>query len=71
MDQADQALLGRLIKKRDDRYKLAAEKSAALTAIERVKALHRQLSDGSTLCTQCDDTWPCDTIRALEGATDE
>ncbi|MEU3507699.1 hypothetical protein ABZ733_07185 [Streptomyces longwoodensis] len=44
-------------------------------AIDRVKALHHQASDGET-CVYCaplqrvgyDTTWPCDTIRALDGA---
>lgn len=48
--------------------------SATEAAIERVHELHRKASDGDT-CVYCapgqrlgyDTTWPCDTIRALDG----
>ncbi|MFJ3794974.1 hypothetical protein ACIPSJ_01660 [Streptomyces sp. NPDC090088] len=42
-------------------------------AITRVRALHRQATHGTT-CIHCaafgpayDNTWPCPTIRALDG----
>ncbi|MFF9894941.1 hypothetical protein [Streptomyces longispororuber] len=46
----------------------------AESATERVRALHRKASHGDT-CVYCahdqrlgyDTTWPCDTIRALDG----
>lgn len=47
-------------------------------AIARVRALHRKANNGET-CVYCahgqrlgyDTTWPCDTIRALDGTDQE
>lgn len=57
--------------------RLTAERDAALAAIERVRAVHRKdarLPDWPE-CTHCTVgmlqdpvDWPCDTIRALDGA---
>ncbi|PNG17596.1 hypothetical protein [Streptomyces cahuitamycinicus] len=50
------------------------ERDQAQAAIERVRALHRKASHGTT-CVYCahgqrlgyDTDWPCDTLRALDG----
>ena len=41
----------------------------ALDAIERVRALHspRAESPWSGACGECTESWPCPTIRALDG----
>lgn len=50
-----------------------AEEAGA--SIARVKALHQpyKYMFGLVICTTCGDEseWPCATIRALEGATDD
>lgn len=55
------------------RRELALSKHRA--ANDRVRTLHRKANNGET-CVYCaplqrvgyDTTWPCDTIRALDGA---
>lgn len=50
---------------------------AAEAALTRIRELHRKASDGDT-CVYCaamqrlgyDATWPCDTIRALDGGSE-
>lgn len=43
---------------------------ALLTALEKVLELHFPQFDnpGIDWCWECDKTWPCDTVRAIEGA---
>lgn len=61
------------------RVRLRIEQTdTAEAAIARVHALHRKANNGET-CVYCahgqrlgyDTTWPCDTIRALNGADQE
>ena len=42
-------------------------------ALDRVKVLHRESHPGEygSACKECAVTYPCATIRALEGETDE
>jgi hypothetical protein len=34
--------------------------------IEKARALHVSCKNG-TWCDQCDQIWPCDTVRVLDG----
>lgn len=54
--------------------KHAAANRAEAAAIDRARTLHRKASHGDD-CVHCagfgpayDNTWPCQTIRALDGA---
>jgi hypothetical protein len=55
--------------------KRKATATTAESAVARVRELHREASHGET-CVHCaplqrigyDTTWPCDTIRAIDGA---
>ncbi len=54
--------------------KHAAANRADVAAIDRVRTLHHKASHGED-CVHCvgfgpayDNTWPCQTIRALDGA---
>lgn len=53
---------------------VAAERDAALAAIERVRAMHPRivylLPDGDhARCLVCDTPWPCETIQTLGDQT--
>lgn len=55
--------------------KHAAANRADASAIDRVRTLHRKATHGDD-CVHCsafgpgyDNTWPCQTIRALDGAS--
>lgn len=53
------------------------EIEAAMQAVERVRALHKCVVgvwlDGRAyaICTECQESHPCSTIRALDGDNDE
>lgn len=38
-----------------------------LAAIQRVRELHIQESEITTFCKECSYTYPCPTIKALDG----
>jgi hypothetical protein len=48
--------------------RILSQRDAALEAIARVRALHKPLGDGEPkFCSNWDGTWPCATVRALDG----
>lgn len=50
---------------------LVAAHRAALARIARVEALHQQHSGWRDICADCENYWPCATVRALtEGEPD-
>lgn len=40
-------------------------------AIQRVRELHIQESEITTFCKECSFMYPCDTIKALDGDSNE
>jgi hypothetical protein len=41
----------------------------AVDAVKRVRQIHKKMkhSYGKIACTECGQTWPCQTTRALDG----
>jgi len=49
-----------------------AERDRALATLQRVRDLHRrQVDDDGLFCTHCCESWPCKTIRTIDGKADE
>ena len=53
-------------------YEAAVERyERAEAAIQRVRELHTPYWDVTEMCRECSDDWPCDTLRALDGDSDD
>ena len=55
----------------DSYIQMKARALTAEAAIARVRIEHRSDMAGIPWCYACDASWPCDTIRALDGDSDD
>ena len=65
-------LANQLLNEVPDSYiQMKARALTAEAAIARVRIEHRSDMAGIPWCYACDASWPCDTIRALDGDSDD